>query len=45
MSRLTPYLIEIIGYHQCGIRRNILNTDQIFCIIQILEQKSMEVQW
>jgi hypothetical protein len=30
---------EIIGYHQCGFRRNKSTTDQIFYIRQILEKK------
>jgi hypothetical protein len=36
LSRLTPYAEEIIGDHQYGFRHN---TDQIFCIRQILEKK------
>jgi len=39
VSRLTPYVDEIIGDHQCGFRRNRSTTDQIFCIRQILEEK------
>jgi hypothetical protein len=39
MSRLTPYVDEIIGDHQCGFRRNRSTTDQIFYIRQILEKK------
>jgi hypothetical protein len=38
-SRLSPYLDEIIGDHQCGFRRKRSSTDQIFCIRQILENK------
>jgi hypothetical protein len=38
-SRLTPYLDEIIGDHQCEFRRNRSKTDQIFCIRQTLEKK------
>jgi hypothetical protein len=38
-SRLSPYIGEIIGDHQCGFRRNRPTTDQIFCISQILEKK------
>jgi hypothetical protein len=38
LSRLTPYVDEIIGDHQCGFRRNRSTTDQIFCIRQILEK-------
>jgi hypothetical protein len=30
---------EIIGDHQCGLRRNRSTTDQIFYIRQILEKK------
>jgi hypothetical protein len=41
LSRLRPYIDEIIGDHQCGFRRNRSTTDQIFCIHQILE-KEME---
>jgi hypothetical protein len=38
-ARLNPYVNEIIGYHQCGFRRNRSITDQIFYIPQILEKK------
>jgi hypothetical protein len=40
LSRLVPYIDEIIGDHQCGFRRNRSTTDQIFCIRQILEKKT-----
>jgi hypothetical protein len=39
LSRLSPYVDEIIGDHECGFRRNRSTTDQIFCIRQILENK------
>jgi hypothetical protein len=39
LSRLVPYIDEIIGDHQCGFRRNRSTTGQIFCIHQILEKK------
>jgi hypothetical protein len=39
MARLTPYVNEIIGDHQCGFRCNRSTTDQIFYIQQILEKK------
>jgi hypothetical protein len=39
LSRLTPYVNEIIGDHQCGFRRNRSTMDQIFYIRQILEKK------
>jgi hypothetical protein len=39
LSRLVPYIDEIIGDHQCGFRRNRSTTDQIFCICQIPEKK------
>jgi hypothetical protein len=39
MARLTPYVNEIIGDHQCGFRRNRSTMDQIFYIRQILEKK------
>jgi hypothetical protein len=29
VSRLTPYVVEIIGDRQCGFRRNSSTTDQI----------------
>ena len=32
-------LLEIIGDHQCGFRRNRSTTDRMFCIRQILEKK------
>jgi hypothetical protein len=40
LSRLSPYIDEIIGDHQCGFSRtrNRSTTDQIFCIRQILEK-------
>jgi len=39
LSRLIPYVKEIIGNHQCGFRRNRSTIDHIFCIRQILEKK------
>jgi hypothetical protein len=39
LSRLGPYIDEIIGDHQCGFRHNRSTTDQIFCIRHILEKK------
>jgi hypothetical protein len=39
LSRLVPYIDEIIGDHQCGFRRNRSTTDRIFCIRQILKKK------
>jgi hypothetical protein len=39
LARLTPYVNEIIGDHQCGFRRNRSSMDQIFYIRQILEKK------
>ncbi|KAJ4437877.1 hypothetical protein ANN_13816, partial [Periplaneta americana] len=38
-TRLTPYVDEIIGDHQCGFRRNRSTIDQIFCIRHIMEKK------
>jgi hypothetical protein len=38
LSRLSPYIDEIIGDHQCGFRRNRSTPDQIFCIHQILQK-------
>jgi hypothetical protein len=39
LKLLIPYAEEIMGYHQCGFRRNRSTTDHIFCICQILEKK------
>jgi sorting nexin-29 len=39
LARLTPYVNEIIGNHQCGFHCNRSTTDQIFYIQQILEKK------
>jgi hypothetical protein len=39
LSRLNPYIDEIIGDHQCGFQCNRTTTDQIFCICQTLEKK------
>jgi len=39
LSRLIPYVKEIIEDHQCGFRRNRSTIDQIFCIRQMLEKK------
>jgi hypothetical protein len=32
LSRLSPYIDEIIGDHQSGFRRNRSTTVQVFCI-------------
>jgi hypothetical protein len=39
LARLTPYVNEIIGDHQCEFRRNRSTADQIFYFRQILEKK------
>jgi hypothetical protein len=39
LSRLSPYIDEIIGDHQCGFRCNRSTADQIYCNHQILEEK------
>jgi len=39
LSRLTPYVEEIIGDHHCGLQNNRSITDHIFCIFQILKKK------
>jgi sorting nexin-29 len=39
LARLTPYVNETIGDHQCGFGRNRSTTDQIFYIRQILVKK------
>ncbi|PNF28089.1 hypothetical protein B7P43_G12263 [Cryptotermes secundus] len=41
LSRLSPYLVEIIRDQQCGFRRNRSTTDQIFYILQIMELEKM----
>jgi hypothetical protein len=38
-SRLSSYVDEIIGDHQCGFRHIRSTVDTIFCIHQILEKK------
>jgi hypothetical protein len=38
-ARLTPYVNEVIGDHQCGFHYNRSTTDHIFYIRQILEKK------
>jgi hypothetical protein len=39
LARLTPYVNEVIGDHQCGFRHKRSAMDQIFYIRQILEKK------
>jgi hypothetical protein len=39
LSRLSPYVDEIIWDHQCWFRCNRSTTDKIVCIHQILEKK------
>jgi hypothetical protein len=39
LTRLTPYVNEVIGDHQCGFRHNRSTMDQIFYIRQILQKK------
>jgi len=39
VSRLTPYVEEITGDHQCRFRRDKSTTDQILCIRKILEKR------
>ncbi|PSN35706.1 hypothetical protein C0J52_10179 [Blattella germanica] len=39
VSRLTPYIDEIIGDHQCAFTRNRSTIDQIFSLRQSLEKK------
>jgi hypothetical protein len=43
LSRLSPYIDEIIGDYQCGFQHNRSTIDKIFCIRQIVE-KRMGVQ-
>jgi hypothetical protein len=42
LSRLSPYVDEIIGVYQCGFRRNRSTIDHIFCICQILEKNEVQ---
>jgi hypothetical protein len=39
LSRLTPWVDEMFGYRRCGFQHNRSNTDQIFCIRQVLEKQ------
>jgi sorting nexin-29 len=39
LARLTPYVIEVTGDHQCGFRPSSSTTDQIFYILQTQEKK------
>jgi hypothetical protein len=39
LTRLSPYIDEIIGVYQCGFRSSRLAADQIVFIRQILEKK------
>ena len=39
VSRLTPYIDDIVGDHQCGFKRNRSTIDKIFSIREILEKK------
>jgi hypothetical protein len=44
LSRLSPYIDDIIGDHQCRFRRNRSSTDQIFWIRQILEKNGSKMR-
>jgi hypothetical protein len=39
LARITPYVNEVIGDHQCGFHHNTSTTNQIFYVWQILEKK------
>jgi hypothetical protein len=39
LSKLSPYINEINGDHQCGFRPNRSSTDQMFFIHRMLEKK------
>jgi hypothetical protein len=45
LARLTPYVNEIIGNHQCRFHHNRSTTDQIFYIQQILEKNGSIMGW
>jgi len=46
LSRLIPYVQEIIGDQQCGFRRNRSNIDQKFCNCPIIEKDGNSTnQW
>jgi hypothetical protein len=36
LSKLSPYIDEIVGDHQCRLRHNRPTADQTFCICQLL---------
>jgi hypothetical protein len=38
LARLTPYVNEVNGDHQCGFRRNSSTTEQIFYVRQVIEK-------
>jgi len=38
LARISPFAENIIGNYQCGFRRNISTTNQIFTLRQILEK-------
>jgi hypothetical protein len=42
LSRLSPYIDEIVGNHQCGFSNNRSTTLQIFCNHQILGKRKWE---
>jgi hypothetical protein len=42
-ARLTPYVSEVTGDHQCGNRPNRSTTDQIFYIRHILEKNGSTI--
>jgi hypothetical protein len=39
LSRLSPYIDEIIGDYQCGFQRNRSTADRTFCLRQVQEEK------
>ncbi|KAE9537576.1 hypothetical protein AGLY_006599 [Aphis glycines] len=38
LERLNPYVEEIVGNYQCGFRREISTTDQVFALRQIMSK-------
>jgi hypothetical protein len=44
LSRLSSYMLKVIGDHQCGFNCNRSTTDQIFCIHRVLEKSGNTIR-